>query len=121
MLRLAKLQPVADRVIDQAFSTGFAGLNERDRVFFVLWSYPAAVDNGALPSLATAVLSSSEVPRTTEVHNAAMDELPASTMRIQLVVAVTESYGRFSLGISHPATTFRPPRAEEDLTVVMAT
>jgi hypothetical protein len=49
MLDLAKPQPVADRVIDQAFSTGVASLSERDRVFFVLWSYPAAVDNGGLP------------------------------------------------------------------------
>jgi hypothetical protein len=46
MVDLAKLQPVASRIIDEASSTGIASLSERDRVFFVLWSYPAAVDDG---------------------------------------------------------------------------
>jgi hypothetical protein len=36
MIDLAKLQPVADRVIDEAFSTGIGSLSERDRVLFVL-------------------------------------------------------------------------------------
>ena len=106
MVDLATLQPVADRVMDQAFSEGIAGLSDPDRVFFVLWSYAAAVDNGGFPSFfynscadhygatldalreveladhaellerAAAILFSFEVPRTTAARTAAMEELP---------------------------------------------
>ncbi len=43
---MARIQPVADRIIDTAFSS----LTERERVFFLLWSYASVVDNGGLPS-----------------------------------------------------------------------
>ena len=106
MIDLAKLQPVANRVIDEAFSTGIGSLSERDRVFFVLWSYPTAVDNGGFASFfynsfadhyadtldalrqvgladhaellerAAVILFNSDVPGTTEARNAAMDQLP---------------------------------------------
>jgi hypothetical protein len=105
MLDVAKLQPIANRVIDQAFSSGLASLAEHDRVFFVLWSYPAMVDSGGFPAFfynspadyyeetvgalrqlgladhaelleqAAAILFSSDVPATTEARNAAMGEL----------------------------------------------
>lgn len=105
MLDIARLQPIADRVIDQAFSRGLASLAEHDRVFFVLWSYPAMVDNGGFPAFfynspadsyldtvcalrqlgledhaelldqAAAILFHSEVPATSEARNGAMDQV----------------------------------------------
>ena len=107
MVDLENLQPVANRVIDQALTTGVASLSERDRVFFLLWSYPAAIDDGGFPSFfynsfadhysetldalrkvgladhgellehAAAALFVSGMPRTTEARNTAMEKLPA--------------------------------------------
>lgn len=106
MVDVAKLQPVADCIIDSAFSQGITSSSARDRVFFMLWSYSAAVDNGGFASFfynsfadhfadtldalqevaladhaellerAACILFSSEVPRTTAARNAAMDQLP---------------------------------------------
>ena len=47
---MTKLGPVKDRVIEQAFSSGFASMTEQDRVFFLLWSYMAMVENGGFPA-----------------------------------------------------------------------
>lgn len=105
MFDVSKLQPIADRVIEQTFSSGIASLTEHDRMFFVLWSYPAMVDNGGFPAFfynstadfyldtvgalrqlgladhaelleqAAATLFQSDVPATTEARNAVMDRL----------------------------------------------
>jgi hypothetical protein len=105
VLDIAKLQPIADRVIDQTFSTGLANLAEHDRVFFVLWSYSGMVDSGGFPAFfynspadyypdtvcalrqldlddhaqlldkAAAILFHSDVPATLEARNAAIDQV----------------------------------------------
>lgn len=105
MFDATRLQPIADRVIDQTFSNGLASLAEHDRVLFVSWCYPAMVDNGGFPAFfynstadyyldtvgalgqlgladhaelleqAAAILFHSDVPATTDARNAAMDQL----------------------------------------------
>lgn len=105
MFDVSKLEPIADRVIDQTFSSGIASLTEHDRVFFALWSYGAMVDNGGFPAFfynstgdyyletvgalrqlgladhvelleqAAAILFQSDVPITTEARNAQLDQL----------------------------------------------
>jgi len=46
MADLEKLQPIADRVIDQYGATGLESLSPRDRVFFLVWSYSVGLENG---------------------------------------------------------------------------
>jgi hypothetical protein len=105
MFDIARLQPLADRVIDQALSGGFESLDERDQVLFLLWSYPAMVDNGGFPAFfynstgdyyletagalrqlglqdhaellgrAAAILFGSDVPLSTEARCAVIDQV----------------------------------------------
>lgn len=46
MVNLEKLQPVANRVIDQYSRTGLDSLDTRDRVFFLVWCYGGELENG---------------------------------------------------------------------------
>ncbi len=103
---MAKLQPVANRVIEAAFSDGLASLAEPDRVFFLLWCYPGEIENGGFAAFfynspadyffetlealrklgladhaellerAAAILFGSVVPTSTQERNAVIDQLP---------------------------------------------
>ncbi len=104
MFDVAKLQPVADRAIGQAFSSGLASLPAHDQVLFFLWSYAAMIDNGGFPAFfynspadyypettgalrqlgladhaellekAAGILFRSEVPASLDTRNAAIDQ-----------------------------------------------
>jgi hypothetical protein len=123
MLDVAKLQPIAKRVIDQAFSSGLASLAEHDQVFFLLWSYPGMVDNGGFPAFfynspadyhqetvgalrqlgladhaelleqAAAILFASDVPATIEARNSAMGDVLDDAAFDELYLAFVDRGG----------------------------
>jgi hypothetical protein len=106
MFDLRKLQPVANRVIQQGFDAGLASLPEEDRVFFLLWSFAGMVDNGGLAPFfynssadyypetvdalrgvglttfagvlesAAHLLFAGDVPRTMDERNSVIEDLP---------------------------------------------
>jgi len=103
---LAKLQPVATRVIEEWFASGPSSLSERDQVFFLVWGYETAIDDGGFASFyynsfadhftetlralrtlglshhakllerSASILFASAVPRTMDERNAVIDQLP---------------------------------------------
>jgi hypothetical protein len=46
MANLEKLQPIANRVIDQYSRAGLHSLDSRDRIFFLAWCHGGELDNG---------------------------------------------------------------------------